>query len=167
MILTIWRHGEAEEGPIDRTRELTNSGCDDVGFGSRQLHKACAIRGIPQPDIILYSPWVRTVQTAKIITAAYTRASASADIALQPGSDIGAVDVALSGIADSNPAAKHLLAVSHQPLVSRLVDHYLGEAGVVPSLSPGGLVTLSLALFESACASLHFWGLPPEYETGP
>jgi phosphohistidine phosphatase len=167
MILTIWRHGEAEGGSIDRARELTSSGCDDVGFGSRQLHKACSIRGIPQPDIILYSPWVRTVQTAKIITAAYTHASASAEIALQPGNDLGAISVALSGVADSNPDAEHLLIVSHQPLLSRLVDHYLGEVGIVPSLSPGGLVTVSLELFEAACASLHFWALPPEYETGP
>jgi phosphohistidine phosphatase len=167
MILTIWRHGEAEEGPVDQNRELTDSGCDDVGFGCRQLHKACSIREIPQPDIILYSPLVRAVQTARIIAGIYTHASASAEIALQPGNDLGAVSMALSGIADSNPDADHLLVVSHQPLVSRLVDHYLGEAGVVPSLSAGGLVTVSLELFEPACASLHFWSLPPEYETGP
>jgi phosphohistidine phosphatase len=165
MILTIWRHGEAEEGAIDRRRKLTNAGSDDIGFGCRQLHKACINKGVPQPDTILYSPWVRAVQTAEIVAAAYTHADATAETALQPVSDVTSVDVALSGIVESSPRAGHVLVVSHQPLVSRLVDYYLGDGAAVPSLSPGGLVTVSLDVVAPACGSLLFWALPPDYET--
>jgi len=165
MILTIWRHGDAEEGASDRRRKLTNAGSDDIGFGCRRLHKACSNKGVPQPDTILYSPWVRALQTAEIIAAAYTHANAIAETALQPGSDVASVDAALSKIIESSPGAGHVLVVSHQPLVSHLVDHYLDDGAVVPSLSPGGLVTMSLDAIAPACGNLLFWALPPEYET--
>ena len=164
MILTIWRHGEAERGARDRLRELTDAGCDDIGFGCRQFHKACSSRGIPHPDSILYSPWVRTTRTAEIIAAAFTRARASIEPALQPGSDIPAVDAVLSGLEESAPV--HILLVSHQPLVSRLADHYLGEAAQAPPLVPGGLVTLSMDTVGPGCGKLRFWAMPPHYEAG-
>ncbi len=166
MILTIWRHGEAEEGARDRRRELTSSGCDDIGFGCRQLHEACSTRRISHPDTILYSPWERTLQTAEIITAAYTHARAVADTVLQPGSDIASVDAFRSGMVESDNRPGHVLVVSHQPLVSHLVEHYLGGADLVPSLSPGGLVTMFLDVLAPSCATLLFWALPPEYEAG-
>lgn len=164
MILTVWRHGAAQDGEIDRQRELTDSGCDDIGFACRQFHKACRDRAIALPTAILYSPWVRTSQTAEIIAAAYTRASCKAEPALQPGSRATAVDQALAEMAFAESA--HVLLVSHQPLVSHLVDQYLGDGGKVPGLSPGGLVTLSFDILAPSCGQLLFWALPPEYEVG-
>lgn len=162
MMLTIWRHGEAERGAVDRQRQLTETGCDDIGFGCRQFHEACSVRGIPHPGLILYSPWVRTTQTAEIIAAAFTHADLREENALAPGSDAAAVDAALGPVA----AADHILLVSHQPLVSWLAAFYLGDDGPTPSLSPGGLVTLSLDPLAKACGTLRFWALPPEYEAG-
>jgi phosphohistidine phosphatase len=164
MIITIWRHGEAHEGAIDRRRELTSSGCDDVGFGCRQFQSACSARKISQPTGILYSPWVRTTQTAKIIAAAFTHASSTAEAALQPGGTISEVDQALADVIATDFPPAHVLLVSHQPLVSHLIDHYLGQESAVPSLSPGSLVTLSLDVPASACGTLLFWALPPQYE---
>ena len=166
MILTIWRHGEAQVGVADRRRELTSSGRDDISYGCRTLHEACSARGISQPDIILHSSLVRATQTAEIIAVAYTHASVSTEVALEPEGDAAAVNTALTLVAKSDSTAEHLVVVSHQPLVSRLVDQYLGERGMVPGPSPGGFVTVSLGLFEPACASLLFWALPPEYEVG-
>jgi phosphohistidine phosphatase SixA len=54
--------------------------------------------------------------------------------------------------------------VSHQPLVSYLIDHLLGEVALVPALPPGGLVTMDLAAPARACGRLLFWALPPQYE---
>jgi len=166
MIVTIWRHGEAERGAVDRTRALTDTGCDDIGFGCRQFHEACTSRDIPHPDTILYSHWVRTAQTAEIIAAAFTHASAREEPALQPGSDIPAVDAALWGLLESSAAPAHVLLVSHQPLVSRLTDHYLGAAAQAPPLAPGGLVTVDMDTIGPGCGTLKFWAMPPEYEVG-
>jgi len=166
MILTIWRHGQAEEGAIDRQRNLTISGRDDVGFGCRQFHEACVSWGIPHPTRILYSPYVRTSQTAEIVAGAFTHAVITAEEALQPGSKVTAVDAAVSRCETSGGAPQHLLLVSHQPLVSQLVEHYLGEEGVVPPLQPGGLATLSLDVAAAGCGQLLFWAMPPEYEVG-
>jgi phosphohistidine phosphatase len=165
MILTIWRHGTAEQGVNDRLRELAGSGRDDVGFGSHQFHAACLARHIQHPQKILYSPLVRTAQTAELIAAAFTHASMAAENALQPGSSLAAVDAAVDDAISTDPD-QHLLLVSHQPLVSRLIEHYLGAGSEVPFLTPGGLVTLSLLTTAPGHARLLFWALPPEYEAG-
>jgi phosphohistidine phosphatase len=109
---------------------------------------------------------VRTSQTAGIIAAAFTHASLSAVQALQPGSTVAAVDEAVSRFIDFGHQQQHMLLVSHQPLVSHLVEHYLGEGSSVPFLSPGGLVTLSMEVLAPACGRLLFWAFPPEYEAG-
>lgn len=169
MILTIWRHGQAEAGRNDRLRKLTVTGLDEIGIGSRRFHAACEARNIPHPHIILHSPLVRTAQTAEIIAAAYTNSSVTAVDALQPDSNAAAVDAAVSEHTDSDHSIRcnqHTLLVSHQPLVSELVDHYLGVSGRVPFLSPGGLVTLSLELPAPGCGSLLFWAFPPDFEMG-
>ena len=128
MILTIWRHGEAEDGINDRLRQLTGGGRDDVSFGCSQFHAACSVRGIPQPQRILHSPWTRTVQTAEIIAAAFSPCTVAAEQALHPGSEVAAVDAAIG----AHTTQEHIVLVSHQPLVSAVVDHYLGGLGRVP-----------------------------------
>jgi phosphohistidine phosphatase len=164
MIVTIWRHGMAEAGAVDRQRNLTAAGRDDVGFGCRQFHENCASMGLLQPTVILYSPFVRTAQTAEIIAGAFTHAAVSAETALQPGSDVLAVDAALGNCEKTRGADQHVLLVSHQPLVSQLADHYLGDAGLVPALTPGGIVTLALDTPAASCGQLLFWAVPPEFE---
>jgi phosphohistidine phosphatase len=164
MIVTIWRHGMAEAGAVDRRRNLTPEGRDDVGFGCRQFHEACASMGLLHPTVILYSPYVRTAQTAEIIAGAFTHAEVSAENALEPGSHVDAVDALLDQCEKSHGPEQHVLLVSHQPLVSQLADHFLGDAGSVPPLTPGGTVTLSLDAPAAACGQLLFWALPPEFE---
>lgn len=164
MIVTIWRHGMAEAGTIDRHRNLTPAGRDDVGFGCHQFHDACESRGIPAPTAILYSPWVRTAQTAEIIAGAFSHAVASAESALKPGSTVFAVDSALALCAQSTGPVKHIILVSHQPLVSELADHYVGAQGIVPPLTPGGYAAMALDTPAAACGRLLFWAMPPEFE---
>ena len=166
MIVTIWRHGQAGRAPSDRLRELTGTGTDDVGFGCRQFHDACHARELPSPELVLHSPWVRTTQTADIVASAFTHADMRALEALQPGSSVGAIELALVDLMEAQPDLLHAVLVSHQPLVSCLVDHLLGEVGQVPGLPPGGLVTMALEVPGRACGRLLFWALPPEYEAG-
>jgi phosphohistidine phosphatase SixA len=162
MILTICRHGEAGRAASDQQRELTDRGRDDVAFACHCFHDTCNERGIPHPTRILHSSWVRTTQTADILASAFTHAQMQPLGALVPGMGVAHVDRALEDLG-AEPG-EHLLLVSHQPLGSWLVDHYLGERGRVPSLSPGGLVSLELDFVEAGCAQLLFWALPPEYE---
>lgn len=166
MILTIWRHGEAEHAPTDRERELTDQGFDDVGFGCRQFHAALDARDMPPPQLILCSPWVRTVQTAKVVASAFTHASLREHEALRPDGTVKAVESALLALDDAGTVSAHIVLVSHQPLVSRLAEHFLQARGLVPSLCPGSLVTLSLATPAAGCGTLNFWAMPPEYQAG-
>ena len=166
MIVTIWRHGEAGSAVSDRLRELTGQGMDDVGFGCHRFHEICEKRDIGHPELILHSEWVRTTQTADIIANAFTHARIMRLGAVVPGNTPADVDRALEPVITAEEAPTHILLVSHQPLVSRLVDHYLADAGAVPLLSPGGLVMLDLSAPQRGCGRLLFWALPPQYEAG-
>lgn len=166
MIVTIWRHAEAGRAATDRQRELTDQGFDDIGFACSQLHKTLEARGVVQPELILHSPWVRTRETAEIIASAFTHASKREASALQPGSNIAKVEDLLAALAAALPRPCHVVLVSHQPLVSQLVDHYLGVASGVPPLCPGALVTFTLEVVARHCGELQFWAAPPEYEAG-
>lgn len=163
MIVTIWRHGTAEEGVNDRLRRLTSTGRDDVGVGCRQFRQACTLRGIVPLTTILHSPWVRTTQTADIIATAFSGARIAPESALRPASSLSEVDTLLADL-HADGVLQHAVLVSHQPLVSELVNHWLGDAKRVPSLPPGGLVTLSFEVALPACATLLFWSFPPAYE---
>ena len=76
------------------------------------------------------------------------------------------VEAALVAATDKIGAPRHVVLVTHQPLVSELVDHFLGAGNAVPSLTPGGFASLELDLPAPACATLVFWAVAPEYETG-
>jgi phosphohistidine phosphatase len=165
MILTIWRHGAAEDGSNDRLRELTMTGRDDVGFGCTRFRQACKARNIQPLTSILHSPWLRTTQTAEIITIAFNPLMITPENALRPGGSPSAVDAVLAEC-DGGDSEQHIALVSHQPLVSYLVDHYLGDYDSVPPLPPGGLVTLSIDVAAHDCGKLLFWAFPPEYEVG-
>ena len=162
MILTIWRHGEAGQAPRDFERTLTDRGCDDIGFGAQRFHAHCEKREIHAPDRIVHSPWVRTRQTADIVSAAFTHAVSAEDNRIQPGAAPAEALSLVQGVIEENNA-EHLLLVSHQPLVSQLVDGLLGDTGRVPPLSPGGLAVLELEIAVAGSATLAFWSLPPEY----
>jgi len=164
MIITIWRHGEAGSAASDRQRELTARGRADIDRGCSQFNPALQARGLPQPALILFSPWVRTSQTARIIASVFDRAAVQATESLRPGKGPATVDDLLTGLAKTDDAPGHLLLVSHQPLVSRLADHYLGPSAGVPALTPGALVTLDLPVPGAACGRLLFWSVPPTYE---
>lgn len=166
MIVTIWRHGEAGPAATDRQRELTDEGFDDIGFGCRQFHEALEARLMPAPDLFLHSPWLRATQTAEILASAFTHAPARELAALRPGGVVTEVATELAAVEVTVPVPAHVVLVSHQPLVSQLLDYFLGVPCGVPSLSPGSLATLELPVAAAACGALRFWAAPPEYQAG-
>jgi phosphohistidine phosphatase len=166
VIVTIWRHGEAGQAALDRERRLTDRGCDDIGFGSEQLHRALSCRDLPAPDIIFYSPWVRTRETADLVASAFSHAGRCAVEALGAGSSVDAVDRWLNALWQEPALPVHLVLVSHQPLVSQLLGWLLDDDNAVPPLIPGAYATLALEVPGRGCGSLCFWAVPPEYEAG-
>lgn len=166
MIITIWRHGQAGSALSDRERELTSTGVDDIGFGAHQFGGLCEEQGVATPGLVLFSRWKRTAQTADIVAQGLGGIAHYPSEALVPGSNTGRVDQALTELCAATNCPEHVVLVSHQPLVTRLVDHYLGERGRVPSLSPGALAVLTMDIPAAACARLLCWSMPPEYEVG-
>lgn len=166
MIVTILRHGEAGSASVDAERELTPRGIDDISFAGRQFHNACEARGLPAPAIILHSAWLRTTETADIISRTFEGCSVVPEPALQPGGDTLGVTQMLQRIGEEHRGDAHVLLVSHQPLVSELADYYLGMANPVPGLSPGGFFTVNMDMPARNGAILLFWALPPEYQAG-
>jgi len=158
MLVTIWRHGEAAPGRPDRERRLTDRGHADLRRGAAAFAGSLRRRGLALPDGLHVSRWVRTRQTAAYLAEALGLPPLEED-ALIPGAQPEDVEASLARL----PLAAHRVLVSHQPLVSGLVDRWLGEPGRVPALSPGACAVLEAEVFAPGCASLCFWAAPPDY----
>jgi phosphohistidine phosphatase len=163
MIFTIVRHGQAGSAATDESRELTAKGIKDIGTAVRRLHQLCERKALAIPAQIFHSAWRRTTQTADILAAGLA-VPAEAFEPLLPQYGCADVDHGLALLGSSLGPNTHSLLVGHQPLVSQLVDHYLGEPGLAPGLSPGGLVCIDMDIAAAGCGRLLFWAMPPEYE---
>ncbi len=160
MLVSIWRHAEAEPGSPDRERVLTERGHRDLDKGAPGFVAELQRRGLDKPGRILFSPWRRTSQTAQAIAAPLDTPELKPLDALIPGADPIAVDAALQTLTEE---AIHIVLVSHQPLVSDVVDHWLGTQGQVPAFAPGAYAVIELPVAAAGCGSLLWWCSPPEY----
>lgn len=159
MIVTVMRHGEAGSASEDRLRRLTARGAREVDDAARQLRDLCKEHAIEPPESVFYSPWVRTLQTARQVSDAIGARAPGSLEALAPGARTVDVDATLADC-----KGRHVVLISHQPLVSRLIDHYTGDPGRVPHLTPGGFATMAVTAAAAGCADLLFWALPPGFE---
>lgn len=164
MFVSIWRHGEAGRASSDRQRELTTRGTNDISRGAQSAAAAYRLNGIAPPTLILFSPWVRTAQTAKLIASVFKQAEQCEELTLRPGSSTSTVDRLLDNFNVTQPQLEHIALVSHQPLVSELVRFYIGPDDQPPSLVPGGLCTCRFEVVAKQSGELVFWSAPPEYE---
>ncbi len=112
MDLILWRHAEAEDGPPDLSRELTEKGRKQAAKMAAFLH-----RHIPSDTCILVSPAVRTQQTVTPLTATFTTVPAIA-----PGASVHAV---LQAVRWPN-AGGTVLIVGHQPTLGAVAGQLLG-----------------------------------------
>lgn len=164
MLLTVWRHGEAVAGSPDLERTLSASGRDDIATGSRSFAAALIRRGLAPPTQLFHSRWVRTAQTAQIICNHLPEGVAVNELAaLIPGSSRTGVEASLALAEAARNDGAHLVLVSHQPLVSSLIDSWLGERGEVPSLQPGAFAVLDMPVVAAGCATLCFYAVPPAF----
>ncbi|MDM1696208.1 phosphohistidine phosphatase SixA [Thiopseudomonas alkaliphila] len=142
--MTLWllRHGEAHpEAESDEARKLTPYGIEQVRFIAEQL--------VDQPlDMILTSPYVRAKETTQVVQYRFyeNRQRAAVPVTTVPWitPDDRVHDV-LNGLENYYPQYKHLLIVSHQPLLGYLAGWL--EYGHKQQIPFG---TASLAQFEGS-----------------
>lgn len=133
MFVFIMRHGEATTfSAKDVDRELTNHGREEVA----SMIKRCA-NNFAMVDEIWASPYIRTQQTAAIVSEAISKKIVTCGF-LTPTNNPDNVLEALS------KTDKTILLVSHQPLVGILVNK-------LADLEPGRyrMNTAAVACIES------------------
>jgi phosphohistidine phosphatase len=155
MMLYILRHAEAEDaaaGADDETRPLTEKGRDDT-------HKAAArMRAFGLDiDVILTSPLVRALETARIFATAYAELPAPHVLpALGTGASVADALAAIVPFARRDA----VMVVGHEPQLSAMVSTLLTGAAdkLHLRLRKGGCVALELPIgrLERGGAELHW-----------
>lgn len=139
MIIHIVRHAEAiERGPLipEENRFLTRSGRRRF----RQAAKSLATLGM-EPDIILTSPLIRAVQTADILAE---RLRYKGELAVSGVLAPGFRPEALDDLLKTNPRAKEIVIVGHEPDLG-LLSQTLFATPAPCTLPKGGTVTFKKA----------------------
>ena len=113
MILTIFRHGIAEDFSADGSddaRELTELGVEKTKQAALGLARIS-----DPPDVILTSPLVRAAQTAKIAGKIFNADTQAADV-------IGSQDVGGILAMVRRRAEDHVMIVGHNPSFEMIVE---------------------------------------------
>lgn len=120
MRLMLMRHGEAESVfSRDSERALTSFGKEEVG---RAAQRMCEQRLLAARTVA--SPYRRAVETASIVTDVLELPGALTSVLLTPETDPSST---VQMLAEQAEECHSLLAVLHQPLISRLVLHLSGD----------------------------------------
>lgn len=122
MKLYLVRHGIAEEAAAslnDFDRSLTNKGRKRT----REVGQVLASKR-EVPSLILTSPLVRAVQTAEVLALTLEPDEVTVRQELAPGGD--AADLVRELV---KKKVKSVMLVGHEPSMSELAVHLVGEAG--------------------------------------
>lgn len=144
MQLLILRHGHADVGSPDQSRQLSVYGREQVRKQALWHH-----RDISATQVVLSSPYVRAAQTAEIITQATAATSIQWSDDLVPNGSLRQVEALLQQYQASN-----VLLVSHLPLVGLLIDYLTGETAT--SMDTASLASLSMDYPAQGMATLHW-----------
>ena len=108
--LVILRHGEAGAAQVDRDRSLTDYGKQQI---CSQYEWLCEQKF--QPELILHSPYKRTVQSASLSEDYFPESKLQVESMITPDGDPAMVASMLR-----STAVNSILIVSHMPMVSYL-----------------------------------------------
>ncbi|MGB4467902.1 MAG: histidine phosphatase family protein [Azovibrio sp.] len=125
MDLLLWRHAEAEEGPLDMQRRLTQRGEKQAHQVARWLHQR-----MPKQLRILVSPAVRAQQTAAALDLPF-----ETHRQLGPDACVSHL-IATAGWPD---AAGATLIVGHQPALGQMASLLLSGAEADWTIKKGAL----------------------------
>ncbi|WP_428938926.1 phosphohistidine phosphatase SixA [Fontivita pretiosa] len=145
MNVLIIRHGEAEDqeifarsGEPDQKRPLTEEGRKAVRRTARALAEM-----VERIDLLASSPFVRAMETARIVSRQYQDLDIQEVQCLAPGQD----PVRIIDWLNSQPAAMRSIAlVGHEPILSQLVGLAIAERNFSPvKLGKAGACLLEFA----------------------
>lgn len=128
MDLVLWRHAEAEEGPLigdDMQRELTSKGEKQAARMANWLD-----RQLPQGTRILCSPARRSEQTVLALGRKYKIAAE-----LAPGADVER----LLELVQWPQAKGTVLVVGHQPTLGQAIAQLMGLSAADCPLRKGSV----------------------------
>jgi phosphohistidine phosphatase len=154
MRVYIVRHGDAVTPPDGGERALT-------ARGEREADAAGQLLASEGFDYLLYSPKLRTRQTALRIVDAVGDVGSREDPSLLPpatGNDVAA--------AIDRVGVQSLVLVSHLPLVAELVGWFVtGDSRdyPLPGFPTAGVVTLDMDIAGQGMASLAWHAFPPDF----
>lgn len=157
MQLYMLRHGIAEDGlpgGDDAERALTSEGKKKL----RETLKVAA-RAEARPDLILSSPYVRAVETARIAAEVLGyHSDLLCTEALTPSSDPLPIweEVRL------HREARQLMLVGHEPLLSTAVAHLLRAPSLEVDMKKGAIVRIDLEEFGAQPRGVLKWMLVPK-----
>ena len=137
MIVFLLRHGKAARPSTlihsDHMRPLTNEGRSEMVKIGRAL-KHLDI----QPDMLVSSPLVRSVQTAEIVSE-YVDASITLWDELKPESHPSATLKLIHSL-----HVKSIMLVGHEPHLTDLISHMISTTMLPISLKKGGLACIRM-----------------------
>ena len=147
MILTLWRHGEAELSRSDEQRALSPLGREHSQMMAGSYEQWRSRTGIAPVAAVFFSPYRRTRETAELLADAIQPDRLEVLEALAPGARPE------SFTEEQFEASRHVILVSHQPFVSQAISYWADDATLAP-LAPGGYSALEVL-------SLHRGGVSP------
>jgi phosphohistidine phosphatase len=154
MRLYVVRHGEARAQGA-RERSLTPRGETEVDAAARLLAGESV-------DTVLYSPSLRTRQTATRLLDALGEVRSAEEASLLPPSSFQRVADAVE-----HSGGDRLVLVSHLPLVAELVGWFRsGDPSEYPlaGFPSGGIVALDMEFPACGLGSIAWHAFPPGYE---
>lgn len=139
--LYLLRHAAAEKqagGQLDQERSLTKKGRKDAKKLARFLRE----KGV-KADLIISSPAVRALQTAKIYARAldYSAKRVAQDGAIYEGGDHPEENLLLNLVQKFDDQHEAVLVVGHDPLISQFASYL--QPSFRESFLPGAIVALS------------------------
>jgi phosphohistidine phosphatase len=157
MELYIFRHGIAEDarpGHPDANRALTDEGGKKVA----EVVKAARRAGV-EPSLILSSPYLRAMQTARIAAEgfAYKDDVVSTESLVPHGSPEG---VWTELRAHRGEAA--ILMAGHEPLLSQVVAYLLAAPGLRVEIKKAALARIDVDSFGPAPRGTLRWMVTPK-----
>ena len=155
MRVYIVRHGDAVHPPGGGERELTPRGESEAAAAGHLL----AAEGF---DYLLYSPKLRTRQTALHIVDAVGDVGSREEGSLLPPSSGHEVATAIDAV-----GVDALVLVSHLPLVAQLVGWFVhGDTRdyPLPGFPPAAIVALDMEVSGQGMAKLAWHAFPPDFD---
>jgi phosphohistidine phosphatase len=156
MELYVFRHGIAEDGQpghSDSDRRLTDEGAKKVAQVVKTAQRAGA-----QPSLIVSSPYVRAVQTARIAAEGFGYKGEVVEIeALAPHGTPQAVWNELRGYRGE----RAILLAGHEPLLSHMVGYLLVAPALRVEMKKAAMARIDVETFGATPHGTLRWMITP------